>query len=72
MKTGLKDFKDNEIKDILDNIKKSLQEYGIDGGQIQVEDSKNSIFTRGNDITETEPVIISTGSGILLVAKLDF
>ena len=71
---SLKDFKEKEVFEVLEHIRKALNKCGVEKGQIriQVEDAKNSVYSKGNDITEKDPVIVSTGSGIFLFAKLDF
>ena len=71
---SLKIYKENFNKEVTDFIVSKLKESGVNKGQIrvQIEDIENSMFTLKEDITENEPVIISTGSGIMFATKLNF
>ena len=71
---SLKTFKEKFNKEVTDFIVNKLKESGVEKGQIriQIEDRESSIFTSKEDITENEPVIISTGSGILFASKKNF
>lgn len=71
---SLKIYKENFNKEVTDFIVSKLKESGVSKGQIrvQIEDRENSMFTLKEDITENEPVIISTGSGIMFATKKNF
>ena len=73
MEKNLKSFK-KEITPILKLVESKLKEYHIHSGQIriQVEDFSESMYARKIDYTEEDPVVIHTGSGILLASKLNF
>ena len=71
---SLKTYKENFNEEVSNFIVSKLKESGVNKGQIriQIEDRESSIFTSKKDITENEPVIISTGSGIMFATKKDF
>ena len=73
-KMSLKTYKENFNEEVTNFIVTKLKESGVSKGQIriQIEDRENSMFTSKEDITENEPVIVSTGSGIMFATKKNF
>ena len=71
---SLKMYKENFNEEVTNFIVTKLKESGVNKGQIrvQIEDRESSIFSSKEDITENEPVIVSTGSGIMFVTKKNF
>ena len=71
---SLKTYKENFNEEVTNFIVTKLKESGVNKGQIriQIEDRESSIFSSKEDITENEPVIVSTGSGIMFVTKKNF
>jgi ATP-dependent protease HslVU (ClpYQ) peptidase subunit len=71
---SLKTYKENFNEEVTNFIVTKLKESGVSKGQIriQIEDRENSMFTSKEDITENEPVIVSTGSGIMFATKKNF
>ena len=71
---SLKTYKENFNEEGTNFIVSKLKESGVSKGQVrvQIEDWENSMFTLKEDITEIEPVIISTGLGIMFVTKKNF
>lgn len=71
---SLKTYKENFNEEVTNFIVTKLKESGVDRGQIriQIEDRESSIFTSKEDITENEPIIVSTGSGIMFATKKNF
>ena len=71
---SLKMYKENFNEEVTNFIVTKLKESGVSKGQVrvQIEDWENSMFTLKEDITEIEPVIISTGLGIMFVTKKNF
>lgn len=71
---SLKTYKENFNEEVTNFIVTKLKESGVNKGQIriQIEDIENSMFTSKEDITENEPVIVSTGSGIMFATKKNF
>ena len=71
---SLKTYKENFNEEVTNFIVSKLKESGVNKGQIriQIEDRESSIFSSKEDITENEPVIVSTGSGIMFATKKNF
>ena len=71
---SLKTYKENFNEEVTNFIVTKLKESGVSKGQVrvQIEDWENPMFTLKEDITEIEPVIISTGSGIMFATKKNF
>lgn len=71
---SLKTYKETFNEEVTNFIVTKLKESGVSKGQIriQIEDRENSMFTSKEDITENEPVIVSTGSGIMFATKKNF
>ena len=71
---SLKTYKENFNEEVTNFIVTKLKESGVNKGQIriQIEDRESSIFSSKEDITENEPVIVSTGSGIMFATKKNF
>ena len=71
---SLKTYKENFNEEVTNFIVTKLKESGVSKGQIriQIEDRENSMFTSKEDITENEPVIVSSGSGIMFATKKNF
>ena len=67
-------YKENFNEEVTNFIVTKLKESGVSKGQVrvQIEDWENPMFTLKEDITEIEPVIISTGSGIMFATKKNF
>ena len=67
-------YKENFNEEVTNFIVTKLKESGVNKGQIriQIEDRESSIFSSKEDITENEPVIVSTGSGIMFATKKNF
>ena len=71
---SLKTYKENFNEEVTNFIVTKLKESGVNKGQvrIQIVDKESSMFTSKEDITENEPVIVSTGSGIMFATKKNF